>query len=69
MTAALARFLAEREARRAAFLAAEWRPGRDGAGPENPLADRDCDLCLGHGVCDAGYETGCVLVNCPRCWA
>lgn len=43
-----------------------WITGKDGM-PENPNADPTCDLCKGHGVCDAGYQYACVLVDCPKC--
>lgn len=48
------------------FEAAKWETASDGM-PKNPLADKNCKTCKGHGVCDAGFNTGCILINCPDC--
>ncbi len=52
------------EEKRKAFLAAEW-VRLDGL-PSNPLAQKDCQHCGGHGVLDDG-DMAPIYVNCTSC--
>ena len=64
---ALTKFVNDRLKKRSKFMKTAWTHGEDGL-PVNPAADKNCKVCNGHGITDAGHMTGCILENCPGCW-
>lgn len=54
--------------KREQFLSAKWEISFKDGLPFNPLADKDCTKCRGHGITDdGGYAF--TPNNCNECWS
>lgn len=58
----------ERTFKRKMFEKATWVRNPLDLMPENPMAEKGCTVCGGHGVVDTNAFTGTLLENCPNCW-
>lgn len=58
----------KRKLKRREFEQTPWTPNPTDYMLENKAAEPNCKGCKGHGTVDLGYDTGCVLANCPDCW-